>query len=75
MLKCGSTNVERQIKSESRSFDEADYLCDETLEFLVTPDKLGTRKLVLQPARQRVRIITEKDGANAPLTGRYEDGT
>src|ERR1700733_4672961 len=41
LLKCGSSNFERQMKSESRSFDKADYLRDETLEFLVPPTSLA----------------------------------
>jgi hypothetical protein len=49
-------------------------LGDQLLELLIATDESGLRKLVLQIAHQRVRVIVQEDGADASLALRNQSG-
>jgi hypothetical protein len=53
-----------EIEAECRRFDEPDHFGDELLKTGVTSDEIGLRELVPQIARERVRFVPEKNGAD-----------
>jgi hypothetical protein len=56
-----------KIETECRRFDEPDHFRNEQLKTGVTADEIAFRKLVLQLAHKRVRVIPEKNGADSLL--------
>src|SRR5690606_26619540 len=52
-----------------------DDLCDEPLELTVAADQVRLRKLVLQLAREHLRIVAEQNGANPAVALRHQDRT
>ena len=41
LLEGGAANIQRQVQSDSRSLDEANYLCDELLIPIIPTDEIG----------------------------------
>ena len=72
-LKCGSTNVEGQVESDSGFFDEADHLRNEVFVAGFVSDQICFGKTVLEVAHQERRIVSEKNRAHALAALRNED--
>src|SRR6185503_1500895 len=73
LLKGGAANIERQFEADLRRLDEADDPRDERLECFVAADEARPRKSILQVTGQSVRIVADRDGADAALALRDEN--
>jgi len=74
-LEGGSTDIKGQLESDSWSFDESHDLSDGLFELLVAPDQVRLRKLILEAANQRARIVAKRNGAYALIRNRHQDRT
>jgi hypothetical protein len=73
LLERRAAHIERQIDSLSRRFDEVDDLGRQPLERLIGADPPRLRKAILEVAKQRGGIVTEKYRADAPVGRRDKD--
>ena len=73
LLENSSADIERKIEAECRRFDKPDHFGDELFKAGVTADKVGLRKLVLQIARERVRVFPEKNRTDTAIALSHED--
>ena len=73
MLEGRSADIKGQIEADCRRFDEPDHFGNELLKTGVTSDEIGLRELVLQIARERVRVVPQKNGADTTVALSYED--
>ena len=73
LLKRRALHVERQVQPEGGLLDERDDLRDEFFERFVAADQLRLREAILKPLHQRIRIIAQRDRADARLRRRDQD--
>src|SRR5258708_37385683 len=73
LLEDRSADIEGKIEAEGRRFDEPDHFGDELLKTGVTSDEIGLRELVLQLARERARVVPEKNSADTAVASSHED--
>src|SRR5580700_3811597 len=62
LLEGRATNIERQVKTDSRLFDQPQDLGNDGFVAGFVSDQIGLRKLVLQVQHERRRIISNEDG-------------
>ena len=60
-----TADVERQVQSERRGFDEAYHLGDQAFEIGVATNQVRSRKTVLKVPGEAIWILADQDGANA----------
>jgi hypothetical protein len=73
LLKGCSTHIQRQIQALLRHFHQTDHLGHQLLKPGVPANQHGLREPVLHIAHQRIRIVSQQDGADAPCAGRHQD--
>src|SRR3954467_7207419 len=64
LLEGGATNVQRELASGARLFDETDDLRHEAFEISIAADQIRLAKTALQISGEFVRVITDQDGAH-----------
>jgi hypothetical protein len=73
LLKSRTAHIERQIEADCRGLDEADHPGHQMLEVLVTANELCFWKAVLEVAHQRLGVVAQQNGTDAPGSGRNQD--
>jgi hypothetical protein len=73
LLQSRTAHIERQIEADCRGLDEADHPGYQMLEVLVTTDESRFWKAVLQVAHQRLGVVAEQNGTDAPGSGCDQD--
>lgn len=73
LLEGGASDVEREVDLTLWRFDQADDLGHELVIGSVRPDELSLRKALLEIGCEFVRIVAERDGADAFFRRRDED--
>src|SRR5215470_15025257 len=73
LLEGGSTDIERKVEAECRRLDKSDHFRHEPFKIGIAADEIGFGKLVLQLAYKRVRVVPQKNCADATAALSYED--
>jgi hypothetical protein len=73
VLECGATDIERKIQIGAGILDEGDHLRRERLERAIAAHQPSARELLFKHAHELLRLVAEKDRANALDACRDED--
>ena len=74
LLERGAAHIQRQVQTDPRRFDKAHHLRDQTLETGIAANQFGVCETILQIARQGIRIVAQRNGADAAIALRDQDG-
>ena len=73
LLERGASDIERQIQPDSRRFHEAHNVLDSVYEIRIPGGNLSPRETCAQIVEQRVSVVAQENGADAPLGGGDQD--
>lgn len=68
LLESGAPDMERQIETDRRRFDEGDDASDPLFKRRITTDQFRLGKAILKIAQQQVGVVPEQNGTD-PLVG------